>query len=56
MNGGKVRSGALLLSTWSRHPQESFVFQRLLVFTTKPLEVAKPIPAGALTKWRATVN
>jgi hypothetical protein len=32
----------------SRHPQESFGFQRLLLFTTKPLEVAKADSCGCL--------
>jgi hypothetical protein len=33
---------------FSRHPQESFGFQRLWIFTVKPQEVAKQIPAGVL--------
>jgi hypothetical protein len=34
----------------SRHPQESFGFQRLLIFTTKPQAVAKADSHGCLER------
>jgi hypothetical protein len=33
------------------HPQESFGFQRLLLFTTKPLEVAIADSCGCLDQY-----